>query len=214
MTDRVTIVAEPRSQLRKQTKRLRREGLVPGVVYGQRDALHVQMAVNELRKALRKVGTTHLADLDVAGDMRTVLVREIQQHPTRGDLIHIDFYEVNMLETLTSEAELVAIGEAGPTKQGLGAPVLVLRSVEIECRPDALISELMVDFSLIRTPDDVIYVKDLVAPPGVEILTDPESVVTSFQYAQIEEEEGDEYAPAADAVEVIGRGKKEDEFDD
>ncbi|MCA9978139.1 MAG: 50S ribosomal protein L25 [Anaerolineales bacterium] len=214
MTDRVTIAAEPRAQLRKQTKKLRRDGYVPGVVYGQREALHVQMSANELRRALRKVGTTHLADLDVAGDLRTVLVREIQQHPTRGDLIHIDFYEVNMLEKLTAEVELVATGEATPTKEGLGVPVLVLRSVEIECRPDALISELLVDFSLIQTPDDVIYVKDLVAPVGVEILTDPEIVVTNFQYAQTGEEETDDYAPAADAVEVIGRGKKEDEFDD
>lgn len=214
MNDRVTIVAEPRSQVRKKTKKLRREGFVPGVVYGQRDPLHVQMEANELRKALRKVGTTHLADLDVAGDMRTVLVREIQQHATRGDLVHIDFYEVNMLETLTSEAELVATGEAKPTKAGLGVPVLVLRSVEIECRPDALISELMVDFGLIQTPDDVIYVKDLTPPPGVEILTDPEMAVTSFQYAQTGDEEGDDYALSADAVEVIGRAKKEDEFKD
>lgn len=214
MSDRVTIVAEPRTTIGKKTKQLRRDGFVPGVVYGQGNLLHVQMPANELRRALRKVGTTHLADLDVAGDHHTVLVREIQQHVTRGDLIHIDFYEVDMMATLTSEAELVADGEAKPTREGLGTPVLVLRSVEIECRPDALISELTVDFSKIQTPDDVIYVKDLVPPKGVKILTDPEAAVTTFQYAQAGEEEADEFAPAADAVEVIGRGKKEEDFED
>lgn len=212
MSDRVTIVAEPRTMVGKQVKALRREGMVPGVIYGQGGNIHVQMDKKELRRALRIVGTTQLADVNVGGGFHTVLVREIQQHVTRGDLMHIDFLEVDMKHTLTSEAQLVAVGVAGPTKNGLGTPVLVLRSVEIECLPDDLVSEIEVDFGAIDSPDHTIYVKDLRTPKGVKILTDPDETVTVFEYAPMsEEEEGEVYVPSADAVEVIGRAKSEDE---
>jgi len=215
MSDRVTIIAEPRTLIGKQVKTLRREGIVPGVIYGQSDPIHVQMNRRDLRRALRIVGTTHLVNVEVGSDSHTVLVREIQQHVTRGDVLHIDFMEVDMKGTLTSEAELVAIGESGPTRAGLGTPVLVLRSVEIECLPDALISEIEVDFGLIQTPDHVIFVKDLKLPAGVKIFTDPEATVTSFEYTMLEEEaEGDDFMPSADSVEVIGRHVDEEDFDD
>lgn len=216
MSDRVTIVAEPRTVVGKKVNTLRREGLIPGVIYGQNEPIHVQMDRKSLRRALRIVGTTQLADVDVAGEQHTVLVREIQQHVTRGDVMHVDFLEVDMKGTITTEAELVSVGVSAPTEEGLGTPVLILRTLELECRVDSLISELTVDFSTIKSPDDVIYVKDLQVPPGVTILTDPEMALTSFQYAQMEEEEEEEdFVTAADAVEVIGRGKEEDEdFED
>ena len=97
----------------------------------------------------------------------------------------------------------------------MGVVTLALRSVEIESLPDALVSEIEVDISKIETPDDVIYVSDLVAPKGVAILTDPETTVARFEYSQAAEEEEEEeelFVPAADAVEVVGKGKEEDEF--
>lgn len=214
MSDRIKIEAEPRTVVGKKVKQLRREGLVPGVVYGKQEPVAVQMPWRELRRALRVVSTSHLANLDIAGDQRTVLVREIQQHLTRGDIMHVDFLEVDMLQTITSEAELVATGEAGPTAEGLGVATLTLRSIEIECLPDNLISEIAVDFARIVMPDDVIYVSDLVAPEGVTILTDPETVVARFEYVGLEEEEeavvDAEFFGAADAVEVISKGKEEE----
>ncbi len=217
MSDRVTIEADPRTVIGKKVKTLRSEGIIPGVIYGKGNSINVQMHRKALRRALRVVGTTQLVDVEVAGESHTVLVREIQQHVTRGDVMHVDFLEVDMLGTITSEAELVAVGVSAPTEDGLGTPVLILRSLELECRVDSLISELTVDFSLIKSPDDVIYVKDLQVPPGVTILTDPEMALTSFQYAQMEEEEEeveDEFMPAADAVEVISRAKDEEDFEE
>ncbi|MCA9974003.1 MAG: 50S ribosomal protein L25 [Anaerolineales bacterium] len=217
MSDRVTIEANLRSVTEKTAKKLRREGWVPGVIYGRTDPVHVEMEAIALRRALRIVGTTQLADVMFNGQQRTVLVREIQQHATRGDLIHIDFYEVDLASTITSEAELVRVGVSKPTQEGIGTPVLVVRTVEIECRPDALISEIEVDMSQIQTPDDVLTVADLKVPDGVTIVTDPEVVITSFEYTRIEAEEEEEegFAPAADDVEVIGRGRHdEDDFED
>ena len=212
MSDRIVIEAEAREITGKQVAQLRREGWIPGVIYGRQTTQSVQMEQKALRRALRAVGTTHLTDVTVNGRTHTVLVREIQQHATRGDIVHVDFLEVDMKVKLRTQAELVSVGEAVPEAEGLGVATLMLREVEIECLPDNLVSEIDVDLSTIRTPDDVIHVKDLVLPRGVEILTDPDQVVARFEYAAAEEEEmaGEEGA-GADAVEVITKGKKDEE---
>ncbi|MEW5985466.1 MAG: 50S ribosomal protein L25 [Chloroflexota bacterium] len=211
MADRVTIEAQPRDVVGKQVRQLRQAGWVPGVVYGQSDPLHVQMEKLSLRRALREAGTTQLIDLQIDGSPRTVLTRAIQMHPYRGEVLHVDFYEVNMQETITSEAELVLTGTAAPAAAGLGSVTQTLFEVEIECLPGNLVSEILVDVSQIRTPDDLIHVRDLPVPAGVEILTLPDLVVAKFEYAGVEEaEEEAVVAASADTVEVISKGKKEE----
>ena len=212
MSERIIIEAELREITGKQVGQLRRDGWIPGVIYGRKEPVAVQMEQKALRRALRTVGTTHLADVKVGGQLRTVLVREIQQHATRGDLVHIDFMEVDMKSKLRASADLVTVGMAVPEAEGLGAATLMLREVDIECLPDDLVAEIEVDLSAIKTADDTIYVKDITAPKGVEILTDPEQVVARFEFAAAEEVElGEETEGGADAVEVISRGKKDEE---
>jgi large subunit ribosomal protein L25 len=214
MTDRITLTAEPRSVIGKKVKNLRNAGIVPAVIYGQREPVKIQIERGSLRRALRIAGSTQLLNLEMNDGERTVIAREIQQHVTRGDLIHVDFYEVNMKETITSEAELVPVNIAAPEADGQGVGTLPLRSVDIECLPDALVSVIEVDMSKIITGDTVLTVADLVAPAGVTILTDPDTVMARFEYAREEEEEEveeEEFDPAADAVEVITKGKEEEE---
>jgi large subunit ribosomal protein L25 len=213
MADRIIIEAAPRELIGKRVGQLRREGWVPGVLYGK-DVMNVQMETKALRRALRIVGTSHLADLDVNGKKRTVLVRDIQQHLTRGDVLHVDFLEVDMKSTLRATVELVSTGEAVPVEEGLGTVTFVVRNVEIECLPDDLVAELPVDLTLIGTPDDVIRLSDIVLPEGITLLDDPETVVARFEYEAAEEEEEleeGELEAAAEDVEVIARGKQEEE---
>lgn len=211
MSERIVIEAEPREIIGKQSSQLRREGWIPGVIYGRKTLQSVQMEQKALRRALRQVGTTHLADLTIGEKTHTVLVREIQQHATRGDIVHVDFMEVDMKAKLRATAELVAVGTAVPEVEGLGVATLMLREVEIECLPDNLVAEIEFDMGTIVTPDDVIFVKDLVAPNGVEILADPDMIVARFEYAASEEDGLGEDEISADAVEVITKGKKEEE---
>ncbi|MEJ2749716.1 MAG: 50S ribosomal protein L25 [Anaerolineae bacterium] len=216
--ERLSITAEPRTVVGKKAKQLRREGMIPAVIYGQKEPVHIQLENLSLRRLLRHAGSTHLVDIMLGKGKRTVLVREVQSHVTRGDLLHVDFIEVDMKETITAEAELVAVGTSAPGAEGLGVATLALRTVEIESLPDHLVSEIEVDFSKIETPDDVIYVGDLVTPKGVTILTDPETTVARFEYAKAPEEEEEEeeelFVPAADAVEVVGKGKEEEDFEE
>jgi len=210
MSERIVIEAEPREITGKQVSQLRREGWIPGVIYGRKEPVSVQMEQKALRRALRTVGTTHLADVNVGGQMRTVLVREIQQHATRGDLVHVDFMEVDMKSKLRATAELVGVGMSTPQAQGLGVTTMMLREVDIECLPENLVAEIEVDLSAIQAADDVIHVRDLTAPTGVEILSDPELMVARFEFAASDEEEAGEVEAEAD-VEVITKGKKEEE---
>jgi large subunit ribosomal protein L25 len=218
MSERIVIEAEPREVVGKGVGQLRRDGLVPGVVYGRTEPVSIQMDHRILRRALRVVGTTNLITLSVDGKLHPVLVREIQQHLTRGDVLHVDFLEVDMTHTIRMEVELVAVGESAPEVDGLGVVTLPTRIIEIEALPDALVSELQIDVSGIKTPEDLLYVTDIVLPEGVTIVTDPEMVVARFEYAALSEEEEadgleDEFGTTAEDVEVIGKGKQDEDED-
>ena len=219
MSDRYTIAAEPRVVVGKKVKQLRREGWVPAVIYGQQEPVNVQIEEHALFLTLRDAGTTTLIDVEIEGKNRTVLAREIQQHLTRGDLIHVDFMEVDMAATITSEAVLVMVGESKAAEEGLGAVALTLQSVDIECLPENLVSEIEVDISQIASTSDLLHVGDLVAPEGVTILTDPDTVMARFAFETlIEEEEEEEELEVgeglAEDVEIIEKGKSEDEVEE
>ncbi len=218
MADRLQIVAEERSASRKDAKKLRRDGWIPAVIYGQELTKTVKIENLPLRRVLRSAGTTNLIDLAIGGKKHTVLAKDVQVHPTRGSLIHVDFYEVNMSEKIVVEASLITTGVAAPEEEGLGTASQVLHDLEIECLPDNLVSEIVVDLSMIKAPEDMITVQDLTVPEGITVLSDPEAIVARFEYIQAEEVEAEEeelvFAPAADEVEVIGRGKTDEDEDE
>jgi large subunit ribosomal protein L25 len=215
MAERVSFDAETRTTFGKSSKQLRRQGLIPAVIYGQGETRHIQVDRLPLRRALRRAGSNELIDVHIGDENVTVLAREIQQHPTRGDVLHVDFYEVNMRETIAAEVTLVTVGEPPSSLRELGQVTQILHSIEIECLPGDLISEIEVDISGVETTDDVLYVREIALPEGLTLLTDPDTAVTSFDYYREEEEEEEEeellFATAADEVEVIGRGKEEEE---
>ena len=193
MADRVSLAGEPRNVIGKKVKQLRREGVIPAVVYGQTDPVHVQFPWRALRRVLRDVGRTALIDLNIEGDKTyTVLARDIHQHPTRGEVLHVDFYEVNMAVSVTVEAGLTSVGFSQLVEDGVGRVVIVPNVIEISCKPDNLVDQLEVDISLIEKPDDSIFAHQLALPEGVELAGDPEQLIARFAYAVIEEEEADE----------------------
>jgi len=121
-----------------------------------------------------------------------------------------------MAATITSEADLITTGVSAAEETGEGMVNLAIYSVEIECLPDALISELVVDISRIENFHDTIHVSDLAAPEGVTILTDPDVLVASFAMSRPEEEEEEEGEEEemeyidAESVEVISRAREEE----
>lgn len=208
MSEQIFLSAQPRTVIGKQVKQLRRQGLVPAIIYNNKlESTSVQVNDAEMRAILRKSGTGHLITLTMDQVEHPSLVRNIQKHPVTGQLLHIDFYEVNMLELVEAEADIELVGVSEPVRQGLGIVTQTLHTLEIECLPNALISEIKVDMALIRKPGDVIHVRDITLPEGVKAVTDANTIVATFEYPKEEKEESDALAPSAEAVEVIKKVK-------
>jgi large subunit ribosomal protein L25 len=213
--DQLILEAEPRTILGKQVKQLRREGLVPAVIYGKATApVQIQLQQRPLELALTKAGEAALISLKIAGEteLRTVLVREQQRHVLTQAITHVDFYAVVMTEKLRLSIPLTLVGEPPVLEQAQGILLQPLEEVEVECLPGNLVSHITVDVTTLKTFDDAIHVRDLVLPPGIEVLNDLGDLVATTTPIAEEKAEELEAAPveAAD-VEVVKKGKKEEE---
>lgn len=197
MSDQIKIKAEPRTVVGKKVKQLRRDGIVPAVIYGANDPISIQVEEILLRRALRAAGATNVIYVELGSKTHTVLVRDIQRHLTRGNLIHIDLLEVDMDVIVSAMADLILANreKSKPVADGLGILVQDLHTVEIEAKPDALIESLTIDGSMIKKSHDVIHVSDLVAPKGVIITSDPDLVIARFEVFRAEEVEIVEETP-------------------
>jgi large subunit ribosomal protein L25 len=207
MAETLTLSAETRSVTGKKVKQLRREGKLPAVIYGKEDTVSIQLDRLETARVLRTAGSNQLLSIDLDSSTRTVIVRDIQQHLLRRELLHIDFYEVKMGETLRTHARIVTVGQAAPVAAGDGLVTLLLQEVEVECLPSALVSELEINLDMITSPEVTLFVRDLYVPSGVDVLTDPETPVAAFSHFRDEEEieaalMAEEFSP--EDVEVIG----------
>ncbi len=188
--ERYTLTAERRTDLGKQTSKLRRTDQVPAVVYGHGVAnqnLVVKQA--ELARVLRQAGSTSLVDLSVSGHAPvTVLIHDVQRHPTSSAIVHVDFYQVKMTEKLQAEIELNFIGESPAVKEQGGIFVRALDKIKVECLPADLVPNIAVDISGLKTFEDRIHVSDIQAPKGITILDRFEEVVASVTPPRSEEE--------------------------
>jgi large subunit ribosomal protein L25 len=206
--------AQPRSVIGRQVKQLRAQGMVPAVVYGHDvPSRAIQIGAQEMERTLRRAGFTQLINLhiekgsDSGGEM--VLVREVQRHPVRRDLLHVDFYRVVMTEKLRAEVPVHLVGEAPAVTQGA---ILVhnLNTIEVECLPADIPEFVTADLSSLTDASQSITVAQLRVPGGVEVVSDPDEVVVSVVFARAVTVE-EEAAAAAEAVpaepEVVSKGK-------
>ncbi len=220
--DTHTLQATTRTILGKQVKQLRLKGQLPGVVYGN-DAENCSISVDVLvyEKLFKKAGTSSLVDLVIDGKKPVkVLLHEPQLHPVRPSPLHADFYIVKMNEKLQTEIPLHVIGEAEAVTVLDGTLTTNLDALLVECFPDKLVPAIEVDITALKTFDDVIRVRDIIVPDGIEVLVDPDEVVATITPPRSEEElaeldeapTGEESAKAdADALEVTTEKKPDEE---
>ena len=180
---------------------LRRAGRLPAVVYGHRvDAVSVAVDGRDFLKAFQKVGRNQLLDLQLGAEPpRKALVREVQRNPRDGNLLHVDFYQVNLTEKIESEVPIEFEGEIEIVVKGEADLLRGLHQLRVEALPTDLPPAITVDISGLKEVDDEIRVKDLKLPVGVEVLDDPEDLIVKVH----EHREVVEEAPVAPvAVEV------------
>lgn len=201
MADQVTLAAEAREGRGKgEARRLRRAGRVPAVAYGtdlQPNPISVDAL--DLYHALRtEAGLNAIIRLEVDGDDHLTLARELQRHPVRRDILHVDFVAIDRRRKVTVDVPLHLTGEAPGADEG-GVVDQVQFQVAIEVLPLEVPDELTLDISDMQI-GDVKRLGDIDVPEGVELLADPEATVVSVYVPQAEVPE-DEVAEDEEALE-------------
>lgn len=215
--EKIILAAEIREGTGKsKTKALRKEKLIPGVVYkGGKESLSLKIKNEDLFTILHtSAGRNVLITLKVKGDKkakeRTCIIKEVQKHPVKENILHIDLNEISLTEKIKVKVPVHAHGEAeGVVKEG-GVLDHALWEIEVECLPTDIPQKVTVEVTAMKIGDTV-YVKDLKLPPAVAVLNDPELTVLSV--VPPAKEEVAEEIPGEETTEpeIISKGKKEEE---
>jgi large subunit ribosomal protein L25 len=211
--EEITLKASKRNVIGKQVKALRREGILPAVVYGRHvGSFPISLDMRDASRILEKAATSALIVLDVDGNKHYTLVREKQRNPVLGTIRHVDFQAVSLTEKVRSKVAVYVIGEAPAVDTYFGILVSNLEQLEVESLPKSLPERIEVDISGLKEIGDAFYVRDLILPKGVEVLDNPDEiivVVTAPVSEAVAEEEEAGFAPSE--PELVERSKREEE---
>jgi large subunit ribosomal protein L25 len=200
---------------KKVAKDLRKQGLIPAVVYrAGEEALSLQLPSGDMEKALQtKAGENVLIALKISGSAKakdkTVVIKEIQREPIKDQILHVDFNEISLTETLKVNVPLVSKGEAAGVKKDGGVLEHVVWELQIECLPTDIPEKVEVDVTNLNI-GDAVHIKDLTLPEGVKVLNDPELIVFIVKPPKVEAPKEEVAAEEAAEPELI-RKKKEEE---
>ncbi|MFI0348414.1 MAG: 50S ribosomal protein L25 [Chthoniobacterales bacterium] len=202
MAKQVKLSAQPRTLVgRNSVKQLRSRGVVPANIYGHKSApMNLEINNQEIKRLLaHAAGENILVELEIAAvaDDKTVvgksgktvagksaktvtsrlgLIQEVQHHPVRGDILHVDFLEVSMNEMLNTEVPIEVFGEAEGVKNYGGLLEQLVRSLHIQCLPKDLPETIRVDISALGLGQSL-HIRDINLPEGVTATSDPELTV-------------------------------------
>ncbi len=184
--EQIELQAEKREITGRKVSQLRRAGMAPVILYGHNvDSLPLQVPAQVLARVLRQAGGNRLISLRIdAETARTVLVKEVQWHPTSHMLLHADFQEVVMTEKIMAEVPIELVGE--PPVLAAGAAVLIqgVDQLEIQCLPGDLPPAIRIDLSQLTELDQAILVRDIPLGRDIDVLSDPEEMIVKLLRAR------------------------------
>ncbi len=208
--------ATPRTVIGKQVNALKREGLIPGILYGYGvNPIPVQFEAREAERVAHQAGSSTLVQVHVEGTPvpYTTIIRDLQRDPIKRNLRHLDLQVLNLAEKIRLPIQIILVGESPAVKNFGGLLLHLLDEVEVECLPTALVPAIEVNISGLKELGQAIFVRDLVLPPGLTVLTDADEMVAQVTAAEAEEVIAEVTTEAAAEVEVI-RKKKEEEVEE
>ena len=209
--EKVVIEASKREVIGKQVRALRREGKLPGVIYGHNfTSQAISMDLREASRSLSSVSSSAIVTIMLDGTEHSVLVREKQRDFIRGTLKHVDFQVVSLTEKLRTKVGINLVGVSPAVKDYNGIVVTNLDELEVESLPQYLPEQIVIDISKLVHIGDGILVSDVVLDPNVQILDHPDEMIVVIQQSKTEEEVV-ESVEGAEEPEVIEKGKKEEE---
>jgi large subunit ribosomal protein L25 len=212
MAETYTLEAQTRTVLGKKVKNLRKQDLIPAVIYGVGgEPIHVAVVRRPLEVVLQQAGGTHIINITVDGTTHNTLVRDVQRHVIRKTIQHVDFLRVDLTKSVRTEVPVVLVG-----LPKLGGDLELLhniQSVEVETLPTNIPDRIEVNAARLSALGDQITVADLPKIEGVEYLADEHDVIARISSnVPVAEDMGDELAPSE--PEVVERGKKAAEDED
>lgn len=213
--DKINLQAQERTVLGKKVKNLRRDGILPGHVYGNnKTSENISVNIKDFLEVYHKVGETGLVNLKIGEEkIRPVLIRQIQHDPVKGQIQNVDFYQVNLKEKVKVPVPVELIGE-GPESVKMGETVILqnISEVEVEALPTDLIEKIEVSIEPLKNVEDTITISQLnYNRELITVLADPEEVVVKLAPAVTEEmkallEEQEAEAEAAQAEQAAEEG--------
>ena len=217
---KVMLKAELRPEITKQSrKKIRREGNIPAIVYGAgKESAPVQISSYDFGKLTHGEHGVSLEsviiDLEVSDGAKTstrhTIIKEIQQDPIKGKVLHIDFNEISMTQKIHTHVPVIAVGESVGEHQG-GIREQVLREIEVACLPADMPEAIKINIEELDIGDSI-HISDINLGENVEILNDQkQTVFTVLAPRKIEEEEGEEVVEGVEEPEVIGEKPAEEE---
>ncbi|MHB1131258.1 MAG: 50S ribosomal protein L25 [Chloroflexota bacterium] len=205
----IELQAKTRTITGKRARHLRREGQVPGHVYGHKETLNVQVDARALREVLNKGGDNVLVTLRLDEGSRTVMLRSVTRHNLSKEPLNVDFQEVALDEPIRAQVPLVVTGE--PANRSANAMILrLVEHLNVEALPAAVPHSISVDVSHLASDDEQIRVRDLQIPPGVTVLDDPDEPVAKLDIVRVPTEE-EAPAPVIAEGEEVAEGPEEAE---
>jgi large subunit ribosomal protein L25 len=209
-TDTVVTAQVRETRGKNEARRMRVSGLIPGVVYGAfKEPISIALNPRQIQQILRsKTGHNTIFNLDVAGQESTpVMVVDEQYEPVKWTLLHVDLKRIDLEKKIRVSVPVVVHGEAKGIKLQGGQMEIITRSIEIECLPEDIPQNFVVDVSELLVGENIRA--SAIAMPGTAQLTgNPDTVIAHVVGQKAEE------APAADAAvaepEVAKKGKKEE----
>ncbi|WP_020612718.1 50S ribosomal protein L25 [Sediminispirochaeta bajacaliforniensis] len=197
-----TLTGFARTELKKgAAKRLRREGKIPAIIYGHSEPVPISVPANEFEKKYSDLSESTIITISVGGKEYDVLIKDYQENTMRGEVTHLDFFEIERGKKLKTHVPLHAVGTAQGIKEG-GILELGFHEIEIECLPKDIPSHLEINVEGMAIGDSR-HISDISVPEGVTVLVSTDMVAASITTAKVEEtapEEGEEEAAAADAA--------------
>jgi len=207
-----TLAAQMRQHFgSSESRRLRRSGKIPAVVYGTSAPKGLTIDAHEFNTKFITISESTIIILQIDGDSHDVLIRDYQEDTISGAITHVDFYEIERGKTLRTNVGLHLVGTATGVREG-GVQESFLHELEVECLPKDLPEHIEVDISVLEIGHSI-HVRDIQAPAGVEILNSPDQVVcmVTHKRAEVEEVPEEVEAEAVEGEEEEAAGEQVEE---
>jgi large subunit ribosomal protein L25 len=179
----IELLATTREILGKKVRFLRRQGITPAHLFGHNvESIALQCDTAQLKRILAQTGQTMIICLKVDEEKkpRNVVIREVQREPLSSELLHVDFYQVSMVEKIRVEVPIVSLGEAPALKLKENFLLQELNNLSIECLPSKIPNIVELDLASLTETGQTIHVEDIILDKGVTVLNNPQQLVVKI----------------------------------